>query len=899
EPKPIEEIFSDKLDPDPQKGIWLAWQHKMMPLYRAPGGDVFLRVNAAQGARKWTISDCLSVPGLASVMQGRDYRPERAFPPETRPTIGTRLDEVKDYVLAWRGDEGTHPRMFASRAQIEAFWKRNTANPTELKNMIAASRATSAEAILTRTTPQAVDQALGAYLLSGGAEKVAQEVQLAARLRQILDYDLWGVQFGWAGNQAPILYDGLIDNPMIPMADRPVLRARMAYYAYRLADPAVWSAERGYCSGNQNMTVTWEISRGITACAIPEHPMAKTWYRQAEHIMEYFLDHMVGPAGEWPESMGQHGRQSIDMLLAFAVASSHSGLHDYVNDPRVKRMILYWAKLLTARDPRPRGWPGAQPNRRYVPAVGRDAMSMPGGTCGVMAYLLQQTDPALSAELQWAWLEEGGAATLRHMGGFDFAASDRTLPARQPNWHSEVLPYAGAIFRHGLGTTNEHQVFLCSGDHAAAFFPGHAGSFPNIFAYGTPVAGAWPGSYEDQEDLLLCHVMLARVRGTMDERKAVSGYVGTANTANSWGWPTGELARFREHGGLANVSSFSTLPRQDYAAVDIALHYPRTGYLPWRPSVPEWPPIAAKGQPPLDWRRQTLFLKDDDPANTAYLLIRDSVKGVNGPQPTIWQMWTVSETLDTPEKVQDVAAVLTNKPGNTILPARELKGNRFTAIGQLGVDVEYYIASPVDTPRHTLRWGTEFVFENTNKMPKPEYQDLLHLQMPGDGAYYVAFFPRKRATPAPSFTTLGDGLIIKVAGDFGTDYGFLAALDATAVGEGASFKGTAASVQDRTTGMVLSLGARGEVHYKGFGLVADFPASLRIRDKELVVELPAGIQPPAFQLAQPFPGGTLVLSAPGNLILAKPQAGVKLVKIAAGWSLTVSAGVTSVKLTTD
>jgi hypothetical protein len=249
--------------------------------------------------------------------------------------------------------------------------------------------------------------------------------------------------------------------------------------------------------------------------------------------------------------------------------------------------------------------------------------------------------------------------------------------------------------------------------------------------------------------------------------------------------------------------------------------------------------------------------------------------------------------------VQDVAAVLANKPGNTILPARELKGNRFTAIGQLGVDVEYYIASPIDTPRHTLRWGTEFLFENTNRMPKPEYQDLLHLQMPGDGAYYVAFFPRKRATPAPTFTTLGDGLIIKVAGDFGTDYGFLAALDATAVGEGASFKGTAASVQDRLTGLVLSLGARGEVRYQGFGLTADFPASLRVHGKELSVELPASFQPPAFQLAQPFPGGTLVLSAPGNLILPKPQAGVKLVKIAAGWSLTVSAGVTSVKFTTE
>ena len=108
---------------------------------------------------------------------------------------------------------------------------------------------------------------------------------MPARLRQALDYDIWGCQFGSAGSP-PTFYDALIDTPLVSEADRPVLRARMAYFAYRLTDPAVWSAERGYCSGNANMTVTWEIPRGLVACTIPEHPMAKVWYREAERIME-------------------------------------------------------------------------------------------------------------------------------------------------------------------------------------------------------------------------------------------------------------------------------------------------------------------------------------------------------------------------------------------------------------------------------------------------------------------------------------------------------------------------------------------------------------------------------------------------------------------------------------
>jgi len=701
----------------------------------------------------------------------------------------------------------------------------------------------------------------------------------------------------------------------------------MAYFAYRLTDPAVWSAERGYCSGNANMTVTWEIPRGIVACTIPEHPMAKVWYRKAERIMELFLNQMVGPAGEWPEAMSHHGRTSINMLLAFAIASTNSGLHDYVNDPRVKRLMMYWARLETPRDPRPRGhYAFAAPNLRYFPAMGRDSMGVPGATSGAMARVTRSSDPAYSAQLQWAWLEEGASSLLSHMGGFAYVSCDKRLPSQTPAWPSEVFPRAGAVLRHGLGTPNEHQVTLYSGDHAHAFYPGHTGSFASIFAYGTPVAGLFPGGYEYQESYLTSSVDLARGLESVEQRKALGGYHGCPTRASMWSWPKsvrwpskavesgastasegrrtaeigpptdfgtrskGQTARFGEHGGRANVSAFSTLPRQDYAAVDVARHYPRQLNQNVRTNLPEWPPIPGKGKPPVDWRRQTLFLKDDDPSKTAYLLIRDSVKGG---QPTMWQMWTVSETVDTPANVEDVATVLANKPGQRILPARELKGDRFTAIGQLGVDVEYYIASPSGTPRHTLRWGTD-MFDWANKLAEPEYQDLLHLQMPDDGVYYVAFFPRKRATPAPTFSTLGNGTIIKVSGDFGTDYGFLSAPAATTSGDGATFCGTAASVQDRKSGLVLMLGAKGDVGYKQYRLAADFPAALRIQEQQLTVELPQGIQPAAFQLLQPFPGGTVNVNAPGKWALSKPLPGVELTQSTAGLVLEVPAGLRAV-----
>jgi hypothetical protein len=224
-----------------------------------------------------------------------------------------------------------------------------------------------------------------------------------------------------------------------------------------------------------------------------------------------------------------------------------------------------------------------------------------------------------------------------------------------------------------------------------------------------------------------------------------------------------------------------------------------------------------------------------------------------------------------------------------------LKGDRFTAIGQLGVDVEYYIASPSDTPRHTLRWGTDMM-NWSNKLLQPEYQDLLHLQMPGDGVYYVAFFPRKRDTPAPAFTTLGNGTIIKVSGDFGTDYGFLSATATNAAAEDAVFEGTAGSVQDRAGAVVLCLGAAGGVRYGEHGLQADYAAALRVGEDELTVELPATVQPPAFEMAQPFPGGKLTVTAPGDWEAAATQAGLRTERQAQELVLHVPPGCRGVTL---
>ena len=50
-------------------------------------------------------------------------------------------------------------------------------------------------------------------------------------------------------------------------------------------------------------------------------------------------------------------------------------------------------------------------------------------------------------------------------------------------------------------------------------------------------------------------------------------------------------------------------------------------------------------------------------------------------------------------------AFLADKPGEKLLPARELPaGARYTAMGQFGMDVEYFVASPADAAPHAPLW---------------------------------------------------------------------------------------------------------------------------------------------------------------------------------------------------
>jgi hypothetical protein len=90
----------------------------------------------------------------------------------------------------------------------------------------------------------------------------------------------------------------------------------------------------------------------------------------------------------------------------------------------------------------------------------------------------------------------------------------------------------------------------------------------------------------------------------------------------------------------------------------------------------------------------------------------------------------------------------------------------------------------------TMRWGHPYV---DYSVQGEDYRDLLQLRLDGAGDYHVVMFPRFRDEPAPQFTTLDNGTVIKVSDDAGTHYCFLPSRETTVTAEQAEFRGIVGS----------------------------------------------------------------------------------------------------------
>lgn len=795
--------------------MWHGWQSKRLPLFANQDG-VVLKANLMPGLRKWTVGVNADGAGLFEAFKTKATGFWTPLP---------RLDQVKDMVLVWP-DGMRHPGLFGNAQQLADGGKRNADAYTNLR-----------------------DKKVLLELLAnlGALDYMRIIMEISAR------------------------YDAVVDSGQLTPEERLFVRARMAYLAYQVADPAHWSHERGYCSGNPNMTVSRYANIGIAGLALRDHPLGKEWANYMAGWMTFWLQSIVDDSGSWPES-AHYARVSWADFVVFAMAAKQAGLHDFFVDPKFKKMALFYEK--TFMPPHSGRWAagvasstavgqyhGTHP--RVTAFYGRGTRGDAWGLSGLLAATTASSDPEFSALMQWCWRESGWSEMFSHStAGATSLLVNRGLPAQAPAWTSEYLPALGYLWRDYVGTAGENYLLWVTAPPRSAdgeiWLP-DVGSLANWYALGKPIASTFPRAPETCHPVTVNRVALAT------------------------NWDPAAKQTVRNGGYLTKPvhKAAASLPHLDYADVFFAVTAISDSWLPIHPDFPALPKREVEGTAPFNWERQLLRVSDAQPGGVEYLVLRDTV---SGKQPTQWQFYTLTEKIGTPADFADRAAFLKDKPGAAPAPCRELKGDRFTAAGQFGVDLEYYVAAPRDTARHTLRWGAKQGAYGVQRADT-DYLDGLLLQLPGDGTYFVAMVPHQAADAAPEFATLADGAVIQITGNWGRDLCFLVPEKREAKGEGARFSGTCASVQNRLTGLALVLGAAGSVDYGDYALTGDGACRLEATPLALTVKRPVAAD-----------AASITLRAPGDWKLAGPPAGVTLEKKKGAWQLSLPAGTTAVSL---
>ncbi|MCF7855762.1 MAG: hypothetical protein K9N51_13255, partial [Candidatus Pacebacteria bacterium] len=626
-------------------------QPKMMPLRKLKDGRLVLNVNLAAGEaggiRRWTLGlrpmpkKAVEAENVLKLLNAKILG--RGGPV---PRISRRLNTVKDYVLEWpRNTDAPHPRLFLSQEDINSYRKRFKPDPELLKS---AQGAWDTEF----SRPSYRDSKVLASWLVTGNDELAEKGKLVERLKNHLGR-LGGFDQMRHTIVVATLYDALIDSHLVSAEDRPYLRAQMAYLAYAVADPRNWSIERGYCSGNPNMSVSQVMNIGIVASLFRNHPMAEKWAQTAVNRFNIWMERDVGPNGEWRESHN-YVHVSTDPLLAFATAAQRAGFADFFSQGKFRNLLIYIGKMVyTPPDPQRDG-------HRVTAPMGRRTSGLPWGLTGMAAKATAELDPEFSKIMQFVWEGTGYSRNITdaRWGGFQHVFADPDLPAANPGWHSERFPWWGIVMRQGYGSVNEHYVTITMPETFVGGYPSGYASIVKYFSRGIPVGGTFAGTVHmhpnmaPRQELLQNRVTLAR------------DWTDTADWYKRFG---------RKHS--LRDSSFAALPRMDYLNADMRMTedyelWPHVQKKKLPRNLPTWPPVEKRGKTPLDWQRQLLFVKDSDAAGFSYLVFRDTVRGE---QPTMWQFWTLSRKIGTPEQTADLESFLADAPGASSAAWRELE----------------------------------------------------------------------------------------------------------------------------------------------------------------------------------------------------------------------------------
>ncbi|HEY3415579.1 MAG TPA: hypothetical protein VGM23_01730, partial [Armatimonadota bacterium] len=327
--------------------------------------------------------------------------------------------------------------------------------------------------------------------------------------------------------------------------------------AYILRDEDNWASEyapgRLAAFGNFN-SCRW-LGLGLASIFFTGHPAAEEWRKFAQSEMDKETTTTISADGVYPECLSNYYPFWYQNVMQVSLAMQRHGYADYAALDRYKKAARFFIDVLTPPD-------ATFDNHRMIPPVGHH----PGagyryfGQFAWAQYLFAKSDPALAAQLQWAWNENGRPVGHHFRLPLNLFIADPNAPAKAPVLTSKAWDDYGFLFRNHVYSGKE-TYFLLKNSRVEWHQEADEGSF-HLFAKGVLLAGdGFNLSSADPADTF-CDVTKTDPADRLSQRTAFHHNLITFRGAGNEGNIRGQWKAFKSYDtvdyGWASIPNTST-----------------------------------------------------------------------------------------------------------------------------------------------------------------------------------------------------------------------------------------------------------------------------------------------------------------------------------------------------